>query len=103
LSDANLVPESSGSGNVFHGRIEANSVTFSIADWYSYGVVEQLGPTTYLSISGTATATVTLPTISGGFNGGMELWEAPNGFYAMERRQTAACSASDHQFTFVRQ
>ena len=102
LSDANFVP-SAGSGNAFQGRIEANSVTFSSGDWYSYDVVEQLGPTTYLAIWGTATATVTLPTISGGFNGSMELWEAPDGFYAMGRRQVASCSASDHQFTFTRQ
>jgi hypothetical protein len=104
LSDANFALEpSGGSGNGFRGRIEANSVTFSLADWYSYGVVEQLGPATYLSMWGTATATVTLPTISGGFNGGIELWEAPNGFYAMGPRQVASCSASDHQFTFTRQ
>lgn len=104
LSGANFALEpSTGIGNGFQGRIEANSVTFSFADWYFDGVVEQLGPATYLSIWGTATAIVTLPTISGGFNGGMELWEAPNGFYAMGRRQVASCSASDHQFTFTKQ
>jgi hypothetical protein len=97
LSEANFAEP-----NDFHGRIEANSVTFSIGGW-GYGAVEQLGPTIYLAIWGTATATVTLPTISGGFNGGMELWEAPNGFYGMERRQAASCIASDHQFTFTRQ
>jgi hypothetical protein len=103
LSDANfaLDPYDGSPWNSFQGRIEANSVTFFTPFYVE--VVEQLSATTYLAIAGVGTATATLPTMSGGFNGALSLWEAPNGYYATERRQVASCYASDHQFTFMRQ
>ena len=96
-----------GTGNRFFGTIRANAVSFTIdCDFYDYDVdfydlVEQLGPTTYLTISGTANGTATPRTIAGSLNGTFTVWEA-NGFYGFSRRIVAACNAADHQFSFVR-
>ena len=67
----------------------------------SFDLVEQLGPTTYLTISGTANGTATPRTIAGSLNGTFTVWET-NGFYGFSRRIVAFCNATDHQFSFVR-
>ena len=96
-----------GTGNHFFGTVRANAVSLTIdSDFYYYGdtffdLVEQLGPTTYLTISGTANGTATPRTIAGSLNGSFTVWEA-NGFYGASRRIVAGCYATDHQFSFVR-
>lgn len=96
-----------GTGNHFFGTIRANAVSLTIdSDFYNYGatffdLVEQLGPTTYLTISGTANGTATPRTIAGSLNGAFLVWES-NEFYGFSRRAVAGCYATDHQFSFVR-
>ena len=93
-----------GAGNHFFGTIRTNAVSFTINFEYYYydffDLVEQLGPTTYLTISGTASGTATPRTIAGGLNGTFTVWES-NGFYGV-KRAVASCNATDHQFSFVR-
>lgn len=94
----------SGRGNSFFGTIRGNIVSFSMEDDYyyeSFALVEQLGPTTYLTIAGNANGTAASSSIAGSLDGGFVIWEAPTGFYSA-RRRTASCHAGDHQFRFVR-
>jgi len=95
-----------GQGNYFFGAVRSNTVAFTIGfDYFYYqlyDVVEQLAPTTYLTIGGAANGTATSTTIAGTLTGTFSVWEAPNGFYASSRRGVASCNAPDHQFSFIR-
>jgi len=98
-----------GSGNYFSGAVRTNVVTFTISidDYYyyyyydSFDLVERLGPTTYLTVGGTATATAAPRNITGNLNGRFTLWEAGTSFYG-SKRNVASCNAPDHRFSFIR-
>jgi hypothetical protein len=72
--------------------------------YYGYfeDLVEQLDPSTYLTINGyTNGAAAAAAEISGRVQGVITVWDAPNGFYGFGRRQTGSCRG-DHPFVFAR-
>lgn len=95
-----------GRGKGFSGVVHGNLLQFSIGDpYYGYfeDLVEQVAPTTFLTVNGFSMATATPSETSGVLKGGtITVWDAPNGFYASGRRRTGRCTG-DHPFTFVRQ
>ena len=91
-------------GRGFSGRLQGNVLSMSIGDTY-YGyfedLVEQLDPSTYLTINGYANGSAAASEISGRVQGVIAVWDAPNGFYGFGRRQTGSCRG-DHPFVFAR-
>jgi hypothetical protein len=104
LSGANFFKDPyAGTGNRFSGRIAANVLALVLGydDYYGiYDLVEQTGPTTYLAINGSATATISQPPISAGLTGTITVYDAPSGFSGYGRRTVSACTASDHSMVF---
>jgi hypothetical protein len=105
LSDAQFaVNPRDNRGRRFSARLRGNALSFTMGDTY-YGyfedLVEQLDPTTYLTINGYATANASPSQISGPLQGVIAVWDAPNGFYGFGRRQTGSCRG-EHPFVFAR-
>jgi len=94
-----------GRGKGFSAVLHGSSLQFTIGDTY-YGyfedLVEQVGPSTFLSVNGFTTATATTSETSGILKGTIAVWDAPNGFYAPGKRLASRC-AGDHPFSFARQ
>ena len=96
---------------VLTGRVVDKTVTFQLSSPYYYyyyhvfspgpGVLlDQLSPTRYVSVFGTATGVVTSSGIAGKLAGSVIFIDAPNGLNRTGTKATT-CAKDDHQFAFT--
>jgi hypothetical protein len=94
----------------FTGRVVDKTVTFQLSSPYYYyyyhyfysgpGILlDQLSPTRYVSIFGTATGAITGSGIVGTLAGSVMYIDAPNGLNKSGMK-TTSCAKADHQFAF---
>ena len=128
LTGAQFVVGSDNRGSGFSGTVQGKAASFSLGlansgfdtyyssyfySAYAWDVVERLPDagwsppqpgSTYLTVGGTATGTVTPSGLLGTLDGTLTEWRALEGFYELRTRTTtASCRAPDHQFVLTRQ
>ncbi len=81
----------------FAGLVRGNRVTFSLGDWDKPGLMEQLGESQFLSISGDVAATADASSIKGTLDVVVAIGETPTGPF-----QDVTCGPADYRITFQR-
>jgi hypothetical protein len=105
LSGATFV-RSGTLGDSFSGRVEPSRVVFTLNGFFSYGsygyygdVTEEIGPSSYYTIGGTATAAGTSDLLEGPLNGAVAMLNTdPRRF----PRPTIECRSQQHRFRLSR-
>jgi hypothetical protein len=106
LEGAKFVSSGAQIFNSFVGAVEPDGVTFKLSEFYNDGfymylpdVFEELAPSTFLALSGSARTTASAAGYSGTLAGPIEILEpTSSGTYT----KVSSCSSTGHQFVLSR-